>query len=254
MISDNFSDLIKEVIEPDEVDVSSIKMNETLCPLIWDSNGKLKSDVRKALLKNAQRFIEFGGIEKLEFNDIVLTGSMANYNYNENSDLDVHIILDFNQLSENKDFISDYFKLKKDLWSQDLPIQIKGHDIELYFQDSNENHQSSGVFSLVKNDWVRKPLKQIINIDTANIKAKATDIINEIENLENEKGNKFISKYVTLKDKIKKYRQCGLDKNGEFSTENLVFKVLRNIGILTKMVDMKKEFLTKELSLSETKK
>ncbi len=249
---DKFTDVIKETIDPDDVDVSSIEMHDKLCPLIWDASDVLKSDVRKTLLKNAQRFIEFGGIEKLKFNDVVLTGSMANFNYNDNSDLDIHIIFDFNQLSENKDFISDYFKLKKDLWSQNLPIQVKGHDVELYFQDFNEKHQSSGVYSLVKNSWIRKPLRKIINIDTANIKAKASNIIDAIENLRNDNDQDFIKKYEHLKNKIKKYRQTGLDRAGEYSTENLVFKILRNTGYLEQMVNTKQDYLTKELSLTET--
>ena len=95
----NVSDILKEVIEPDAVDVSSIKMNDTLSPLIWGEDEKLKPEVRKTLLKNAKRFIEFSGVENLKFDDVILTGSMANFNYNENSDLDVHTIMDFNQIS-----------------------------------------------------------------------------------------------------------------------------------------------------------
>ena len=98
----SISDTLKEVVEPDTVDVSSIQMHDTLSPFVWDSNDKIKSDIRKILLLNAKRFIEFCDAEKLKFSDIILTGSLANYNYNENSDLDVHVILDFNQISENK--------------------------------------------------------------------------------------------------------------------------------------------------------
>ena len=78
----NISDVLKEVVEPETVDVSSIKMNETLNPLIWESDEKIKSEVRNILLKNAKRFIEFSDVENLKFNDVMLTGSMANYNYN----------------------------------------------------------------------------------------------------------------------------------------------------------------------------
>jgi len=110
----NISDVLKEVVEPDNVDVSSIQTHDTLCPLIWDGE-KLKPEVRKTLLLNAKRFIEFSDVENLKFNDVMLTGSMANYNYGDNSDLDVHIILDFSQISENKEFVGDFFKLKKQL-------------------------------------------------------------------------------------------------------------------------------------------
>lgn len=250
----NVFEILKEVIEPDAIDVTSIKMNETLCPLIWEFDETLKPDVRKTLLKNAARFIEFSDVENLKFDDIILTGSMANYNYNENSDLDVHIILDFSQISENKNFVGDFLKLKKQLWAEILPIQVKGHDVELYFQDSKEPHHSSGTYSLIKNKWTKKPIKKIVDINTANVQLKSADLMNAIDDLANEMdGKNFLKKHDNLKNRIKKYRQTGLDEMGEFSTENLVFKVLRNTGYLKKMVDMKNDYLTKELSLDEFK-
>jgi hypothetical protein len=248
----NISEVLKEVIEPEAVDVSSIKMHDTLCPLIWESEDKLKPDVREILLKNAKRFIEFADAENLKYNDVILTGSMANYNYNEESDLDVHIILDFSQISENRNFVGDFFKLKKQLWAEQLPIQVKGHDVEMYFQDAGEPHHSSGTYSLVKDKWIRKPIKKIINVDMADVQLKASDIINAIEELEEDQSSQnFIEKIKNLKHKIKKYRQTGLDEVGEFSVENLVFKILRNTGFLKIMTDMQNQYLTDELSLDE---
>jgi len=247
----NIGDVIKEVIEPENVDTTSIQLHDELCPLIWDGD-KLKSDVRKILLLNAKRFIEFSDAENLKFNDITLTGSMANYNYNENSDLDVHIVLDYSQISENKEFVADFLKLKKQLWNEKIPIQVKGHDVELYFQDKSELHHSSGVYSILKDEWVVKPTKKIINIDTANIKLKAADFMNAIDDLESNKNVKnWLDKYEQIKDRIKKYRQIGLDTGGEYSIENLVFKVLRNTGYLEKMVELKNNYLRNELSLDE---
>ena len=249
----NISDVLKEVVEPDTVDVSSIKFNDALNPLVWESDEKIKSEVRNILLKNAKRFIEFSDVENLKFNDIILTGSMANYNYNEESDLDVHIVLDFNQISENKEFVGDFLKLKKQLWADHLPIQVKGHDVELYFQDANEPHHSSGTYSLIKDEWIRKPTKKIVNVDSADVQLKSADIMNAIDDLDSNKNqNDFLKKHEQLKNKIKKYRQSGLDSSGgEFSTENLVFKILRNTGYLEKMVEFKNDYLTKELSLTE---
>jgi len=248
----SISDELKEVVEPDNVDVSSIQLHDILNPLIWESDIKLKPDVRKALLMNVQRFIEFCDAENLTFDNIILTGSIANYNYNENSDLDVHVVLDFKQISENKEFVGDFFKLKKALWTERLPIQIKGHDVEMYFQDSVEPHHSSGTYSLVKNEWIRKPTKKIVNIDSANVQLKSADIMNAIDDLEtNCNKENFLKKHEQLKNRIKKLRQSGLDRNGEFSSENLAFKVLRNTGYLGKMVNMKHDYLTKELSLNE---
>jgi len=248
----DISDSLKEVVEPDDVDVSTIQMHDTLNPLIWNDNMKLKPDIRKALLKNAKRFIEFCDADSLTFSDIILTGSMANYNYNENSDLDVHVVLDFTQISDNKNFVGDFFKLKKALWAEKLPIQIKGYDVEMYFQDSSEPHHSSGTYSLVRDEWIKKPVKKIVNINSGAVQLKASDLMNAIDDLESNKNKEnFLQQHEKIKNKIKKMRQSGLDKSGEFSVENLAFKLLRNSGYLEKLVSMKNDYLTRELSLNE---
>lgn len=249
-----FTDILKEIIEPDAVDVASIQYHDTLSPLIWDGDDKMKPVVRKILLENVKRFLEFSNMESLKFDDVILTGSMANYNYNEESDLDVHILLDYKQISDDEEFISDYLKLKKLIWNDKLPIKIKGHDVEMYYQDSEEPHHSTGTYSIMKNDWIVKPTKKIININTANIQAKAADFMNAIDDLEGIKDPEvLLKKYNQIKDKIKKMRQSGLDNEGEFSSENLAFKVLRNTGYIGKLIDIKNDYLTKTLSLNENK-
>ena len=60
---------------------------------------------------------------------------------------------------------------------------------------------------------------------------------------------KLIDKY---KDKIKKYRTAGLEKGGEMSDENLVFKVLRRNGYIQKLFDFKNDFIDKTLSMKES--
>jgi len=249
---DKISNLIKEVIKPEEVDVSSIQYHDQLNPLIWDENNKLKDEIRKTLMKNTKKFIEFSDLEELNFNDIILTGSMANYNYNEDSDLDVHVILDYDQISENEDFATDYLKMKKSIWNDRFPIQVKGHEVEMYYQDTDESHHSTGTYSILGDEWITEPTKKIINIDTENIKQKGAQLMYEIDDLENiDDSETFLKKYNNLKDKIKKMRQSGLEEKGEFSAENLVFKILRNSGYLEKLFKMKKDYLTKELSLNQ---
>ena len=249
--TNNISDILKEVIEPEGVDVTSIKFNDELNPLIWDGD-KMKEDVRKILLLNAKRFIELTDLENVKFKDVILTGSMANYNYNDGSDLDVHIVFDFNQISENDNFISEFLLMKKAIWNDRFPIQVKGHDVEMYFQDDSEPHHSTGTFSLYNNDWINKPTKKIVNVDTSNIQLKAADFMNAIDKLiKNSGAEDFLEKYTKVKDKIKKMRQSGLESGGEFSSENLAFKILRNSGYLEKLVDLKREYLTKQLSLNE---
>ena len=245
--------LINEIIEPDDVNITSIKLNDELNPLLWENiNGeyKLKPDIRKKLLLNAKIFIDFADLSGFKFDDITLTGSMANFNYSTNSDIDIHIIMDYNQISDDNDFVKEYFGLKKDLWNNNLPIKIFEHDVEIYVQDKNQEHTSTGVYSIYLDKWLIKPIKKIVNIDADKLREKSSFFMNEIDKLKDYKDiNNFMKKYSALKSKIKKYRQTGLDTGGEFSIENLTFKLLRNNGYLDKMNKLKKDLITNELSL-----
>ncbi len=251
LTKNKITEVLKEVIEPQNVDVSSIQQHDTLSPELWEDD-KIKQDIRLALLKNSKMFIEYSNLDDISFDDIILTGSMANYNYSKYSDIDLHILFDFSQISENEEFVHEYLKSKRLLWAKNLPVQIKGHDVELYFQDTKEPHHSTGVFSVFKNEWIKKPVKQIIDINRTHIKEKVQQYIDAINNvLSISDQEKFLTEYHNLREKLKKYRKSGLEKNGEYSVENLTFKVLRNMGFLDQLVQKKNEKVTKELSIDE---
>jgi hypothetical protein len=162
--------------------------------------------------------------------------------------------LDFDQISDNAEFVGEYLRTKKDLWSTKMPVKVKDHDVEIYVQDIKEPHSSTGVYSLIKNEWISKPINKIINIDTGDVQLKAADIMNFIDDLETNKNpENVISQIEKLKEKLKNYRKAGLTREGEYSVENLAFKVLRNTGYLKKLIDLKQNILTKELSLQEGK-
>jgi len=248
------TDILNEIIEPNSVDVSDLHMKDELCPKIWDSEDKMNEEVRKVLIKNALEFIKYCKVDKQDFKDVTLTGSLANYNYTDTSDIDIHILMNFDQISEDKEFVGEYFKNKKNLWSESYPATIKGHDVELYFQDTSESHTSTGVYSLITDQWLTKPVKKMIAIDTANVQLKAAHIMNAIDDLKDNRNYSDVIESVTLLlEKIKKMRQSGLDKEGEFSTENIVFKVLRNSDYIKKLIDIKNDMMTKELTLEGNK-
>ena len=243
------TEVINDIIDVDEIDVENLKKKDELCPKIWDGD-KMIPEVRKALLKNALAFIKFLELEDVKFKDIILTGSLANYNWTEQSDLDVHLLLDFSQIGEDEEFIDDYFRTKKSLWNERMPIKVKGHEVEMYIQNINESHTSTGIYSIMRDNWLTKPIEDMIAIDIGNVKAKAkyiADMIDEIEEYEDD-GERadIIDKFM---EKLRLFRKAGLDDGGEFSTENLVFKGLRHSGYLDKLINMKKESITKELSL-----
>ena len=243
--------ILSEIISPDEVDVTTLKFNDELNPLLFDENGKLKEDVRNQLLKIAIEFIKSCKIEQYKYSNIVLVGSMANYTYTPQSDIDIHIIADFTQFKADDEFLGEYFDAKKDLWSTNHDIKINGHPVECYVQNADEPYTSLGVYSLIKNEWVREPLKKMISVDEGNIQLKAAAYMNAIDKLEErfKNGEDVTSELKKIKDKIKNMRKNGLYKEGEYSTENLVFKILRNNGYLQKIINLKNNNIDQNLSL-----
>jgi hypothetical protein len=239
----------------DEI-ISSFKVQKELNPKIWDdvdSDPKLKPQVRNRLLEISYEFIDFLGVD-IVVTDIIMTGSLSNYNWSKFSDVDLHIVANFNQFPNNQiDLYKEFFNLKKIIFNDKHDITIYGYDVELYLQDEEESHFSSGVYSVLFDEWANNPKKESVKLDKKKIENKANqwmDIIDGvIENMKDEDvdtAKQLIKKY---KDKLKKYRTCGLEKDGEYSYENLVFKVLRRNGYIEKLYNFGDEFIDKKLSL-----
>ena len=215
-------------------------------------DAKLKSEIRKSLLQVAEEFIYFVDVD-LEISDIVLMGSLVNFNWSNFSDFDLHVIADFNQFpKEQKELYEQFFDMKKTLFNIKHNIKIFGFEVELYLQDKNSAHFSDGVYSLVDDNFISKPKKVTNKINTKLLQNKAKQwmsiIDGVIENAQDEElhnATKILKKYYK---KLKKYRQCGLEKGGEFSIENLVFKYLRRNGYVGKLLDFRNKLFDKKVS------
>lgn len=222
----------------------------TLSDKIWDGDA-LQPKVLTALRRIAKEFIDTLQVPPVAVVDIIITGSMCNYNYTKYSDIDLHIVLDYSLICDDcQQFnIDDCMKAKKSLWNERHEIEIYNLDVELYAQDIKETITgNAGVYSIANNKWLRYPRKENVVYDNRLIMDKAKHLMYEIDSFVDDKSNDFdgIQK---LKDKIKNMRKAGLEKAGEFSTENLVFKVLRNSGYIEKLYDYEIDKKDEELSL-----
>lgn len=231
--------------------MSSFEPQTNLNEKIWLNNKLINSRVRLRLLDLADDFFDWLDIEWVEIKDIILTGSLANYNWSKFSDLDVHIIIDFKDVDEKVNFVSNYLNTKKKLWNTEhSDIKIYGFPVEMYVQDINELHKSSGIYSLEKNKWIVEPDKKKLNDISMNekfINKKASEIIERINELEDrvakEKDEHILEilskKIKKLFDKIKGARRDGLKKSGEYNSFNILFKVLRRLGYIDKLYELK---------------
>ena len=230
-------------------DVESLQPQVELNSVIWEG-GSLKSKVRDQLYRIALEFYLSLNIEA-PIKDIIFTGSLANYNYTKQSDIDLHILIDYAEVDENIDLVRDLMTAKKTLWNAKHDIKFSTHEVELYAQDENEPHHSTGVYSIVSNKWLAKPSPKDTKIDLASVRVKALDLMNQIDDVVLQPSSS-IEKIRKLKDKIKRMRQSGLEKSGEYSIENLAFKVLRNTEYIKKLYDRETEEFDKNLSLSRS--
>jgi predicted nucleotidyltransferase len=200
------------------------------------------------LLKISEKFIEELG-EDIFIDDIVLTGSLANYNWSEYSDFDLHIIIDFEQFGEQKDLFKENFNLKKQIFNEKHNITIFGYDVELYAQDAEETHFSSGVFSVLNNEWISVPKKLKIELDKTTLEKKIKNWTEKIDYATEKTNGDNVELIDTLREKLKDYRKSGLEKKGELSYENLVFKFLRRSGHIEKLFNSLNRSLDKKLSI-----
>jgi predicted nucleotidyltransferase len=255
--------LFEELIEDrgeDEKIVKSFKTKDSLCQLIFNEKGEtheMKEDIRKRLIEISDEFIDSLGVEFF-IHDIVLTGSLANFNWSEYSDVDLHIIIDYDDIKGNDgsesfiNIIKEFFDAKKNIWNEKHNIKIKGFDVELYVQDINEPHISSGVYSVLNNEWIIEPKKETPNIDDRKILDKGEEFGKKIDNLINtDKKEDIINRIEELRKRIKKFRQSGLESGGEYSYENLTFKLLRRNGYIKKLLDLKNNITDKKLSITQ---
>lgn len=218
---------------------------KSLNPSFWQ-NDKFDHGIRRKIIKIVSDFLK-----EIELDapilDLVLTGSLANFNYNKYSDLDIHIIIDFEQINNDASIVKDMLDGKRFVWNLRHNIFLKGHEVEVYFEDKDEPHISSGIFSILNNTWVKKPVHAPPgDIDMQQLVSKTnfyTNLVNRMHDLLQQSSDKQDLKLIhnkakKLKDKIIKIRKEALQHKGEFALENLLFKKLRNNHVIEKIINI----------------
>lgn len=233
-----------EFVESDFDPVKSFYLKDDLNPKIWN-DFDIDEEVRENLLKIAQDFYSSTDLNA-DVKDVILTGSLSNYNWSEKySDYDLHILINFKQVSEDVDLVKKYADASRNNWNKTHDIKLKGYEVEVYIQDIGEVHKSTGIFSLLNNKWLVRPSKVDFTPDDDAIKEKGKSAMMAIDDLESQveedKYDHFNEKVKKVWDKIKNYRKSGLEsEGGEFSIGNLVFKLLRRNGYIEKLIELKR--------------
>ena len=201
----------------------AVTFHDKLNPKLWNGT-KLRPEVRDQLIKIAEDFLTELGVHDLDVKDITISGSNAAYSYTKYSDLPVDEVY------------KELFNAKKTIYNDSHDIKIHTIPVELYIQDSRQPVVSLGEYSVMNDEWIKIPTKRRSDFDQTATKSKYEKLLSLIEMAL--KSRKY-SKIKHIIDTIKRYRQTGLDKGGEFGPENLAYKMLRSQGYITKLYDLR---------------
>ncbi len=242
--------------------LNSFIPKKSLCSDIWSNpesddfqSIKLDKDVREHLILIAKDFVDSIGVDTFAIEDILFVGSLANYNWSDYSDVDLHLVVDKNKFNEDQTLTDEFFTAKKEVYNLKHNIKVRNFDVEVYVQDiSEELEASDGIFSVLYNKWRKTPTKDKPSVNKTDIVKKVKEFNKKLSDIQSEEDSEAkLLKLKKLKEKIRAYRKSGLSDSGEYSTENLVFKYLRRSGYMDKLaeigINVKDEFLSLENEL-----
>lgn len=220
------------------------EVHDTLNPKIWSSDNKLLDDVKVKIVEIIDQFVSTCDAP-LNIVDAHLVGSNASYNFTKYSDLDVHIISNFDLIDAPKDLLQTLYNAVKAKFNSDYDISIHGIDVELYVEDIRSTTLSNGIYSLYEDRWLKFPkkLNDVPQVDISDEFNKWKIRIDKI--LKSENSNSIEN---AIND-IYLVRKNSLDTEGEYGKGNQLFKEIRNVGLLDKLKDAYKEARSKELTL-----
>ena len=220
----------------------SIEVHDILNPKLY--NGmEMKQEVFDKLTQIYKEFLDFIDIP-LNIVDVEVVGSNASYNYNENSDIDLHIIVNSEVTYVEPTILRQLYNDRKGAFNRDYNISVEGIPVELYIEDVNDGNATNGRYSLLKQQWVIEP-KPIhyeipdISQDLMSYQEKCASLLLS-DNAE--EVRQFINDLYML-------RKLGLAESGEASVGNLVFKELRSMNMLQDLKDHYYELRSKDLSI-----
>lgn len=250
-------------VDADDIDLKSFRLKNELESNIWDNEDNLNLKVRNTLLEISDDFWEECNIRWIKPVDAILTGSICNFNWSSYSDIDLHLVVDFSKIHPRKDFVREYFDDKKNEWNDShKSLKIYGYPVELYVQDINEIPKSSGIYSLYKNKWLRKPEsnafsaiklnKYAIKDVSAKIMTKIDDLCDAFDGETDKHKLELIAKSCeNIQKELKRLRQIGL-KDSEMGSGNICYKVVRRSGYMEKLWKLQDKIYDKLNSIEES--
>lgn len=246
---------VNQAAMPPLVDETDAQLQDTMAristfpteldPKLWNGE-QMKPDVRAATLKNVEGLVKRLGGAGAKVDAVELFGSNASFEYDDKADFGVHVFLssptvapkDLDSLSK---LLSNYTELK-----QEGRIKYYGVPLEVTFHGTRgANYQPKagiGQYSLTTGTWIEKPTQLPNRFDRAQMVTDARGFIDKynalVREYEQDRKGFNCDRFGQLDDEMKAYRNAGLNRDGNRSTENLTYRALRRISVnVPDMVD-----------------
>ena len=229
----------------------SLKKSKTLRPELFNTKtNKLKPEVRKQVLKIAEFWREKVNIPKSAVKRVDLVGSSVNYLYHEKSDLDIHLIVDLDKISECEELLRDYLRAEKKIFQLEYDVTVSGIEAEVYAEDEGDPRPAlQARYDATNDKWVNEPDRERIpEIDDRDIQTKSELFIDRIEDVIDD-GITNMDVLKRLKERVLNLRKLSLQKGGEYVMDNLVYKVIRGSGALDRLDRYMRGLDSEDLSL-----
>lgn len=231
-------------------------MNSTLNDkLFLYTSHLMRADVRERLLEIADEFLaQIPEDLKFKILDIRLVGSNAAYNYTEHSDLDIHIVVNLADICRECPKVVQYlFNAEKQRFNVNYDITVKGIEAEIYVEDVRAGTMTNGIYSILEDRWVKFPQKS--TDERQDIDITTTDYYIEYEGyIEDVLESGTSEDIINIINDLYMIRKESLESDGESGEGNLLFKAIRNAGLLDELKSKYYKVRSDELTLESTRR
>ena len=119
--------------------------------------------------------------------------------------MDLHIVVDFSKISDDTELAKSFFDAARWRWNELHDIVMYGHEVEIFVENVGHVTHSSGIYSIMEDDWVTSPTSDEIRFDYPTARKKADSIQTEtnlIEKFADAKPRSALKSIKRLKERI----------------------------------------------------
>ena len=229
-----------------------------------DEQLRLHKNVRERLIEIANAFLD--DLREQNINiypaDIRLVGSNAGFDFTPHSDIDLHLVVDFDLYSQDPAILQSALNICRQRFNDQYNITVKGINVEIYAEDIHSANISNGIYSIIQNRWIKFPEEEseMAEYITPEIKEKANRWVELIQAaIDKTAASESEAEVFTLEcehliNRLYLMRKTGLETGGRLSAGNLIFKQVRNSGMLDAVKAKRNEYRAQALTLESLRR